>query len=296
VVCGELEYEANNLPRARLCLEQGLDLGQRSATVPVTLYALEILSRLELAMGQAETALSTIEKAKQMASPSIKTMWYDEILALEASLHLRLGNLAAAERWADQQTFCVAEAADSMHRYRYRAYARLLLAQDRLQQARAILANLARSAAKDDRQRDLLTIYLLQSLLEHKSGREQNALGLLEKALALAAPQDYVRAFLDESPAVIHLLPRVRHVAPDFVHTLTRHSAAAPPQPLIEPLSERELEILSLLAADLTSPQIAEACFIAVSTVRSHIKSIYRKLDVHSRHEAIERAQALKLL
>jgi LuxR family maltose regulon positive regulatory protein len=66
--------------------------------------------------------------------------------------------------------------------------------------------------------------------------------------------------------------------------------------PLIEPLSEREIKVLRLMAADLSSPEIAEALIIAVSTVRSHIKRIYRKLDVHSRYEAVERARALDLL
>jgi LuxR family maltose regulon positive regulatory protein len=72
--------------------------------------------------------------------------------------------------------------------------------------------------------------------------------------------------------------------------------AQSRPQPLIEPLSEREIEVLRLLARGMSNPEIAQALFIAVSTVRSHCKSIYAKLDVHKRWDAVQRAQELGLL
>ena len=95
------------------------------------------------------------------------------------------------------------------------------------------------------------------------------------------------------------LLPEVRSIAPAFVDTLLEAFTSETEMaisPLSEPLSEREVEILRLMAKGLTSPQIAENLIVAVSTVRSHRKHIYRKLDVHSRYEAIERAKALDLL
>ena len=177
------------------------------------------------------------------------------------------------------------------------AYARLLLAQSRPQEAQVILANLERSAQHDDRQRDLITIHILQSLAERQLGREASALAYVEKALRLAAPEDYVRAFLDEAPAVAEMLVKLNHVAPQFVdklHVPTPPHSHSPT--LIEPLSDRELHVLRLLTTDLSAPEIAEELFVAVSTVRSHIKHIYGKLDAHSRYEAVERAKALGLL
>jgi LuxR family maltose regulon positive regulatory protein len=192
-------------------------------------------------------------------------------------------------------------------------YVRLLLAQGRLEEAQALLARLERLATHRGRQRSLITIHVQQALAEQMLGNKAQALTALEKALSLAAPEDYRRAFLDEGPLVAVLLPRMEHVAPAFVNHLQRTFATETKDerrrtkrvdssfgpgspPLVEPPSERELQVLRLMAAGLSGPEIAEELVIAVSTVRSHIKSIYSKLDVHSRHEAVERAKALHLL
>ncbi|MBN1874600.1 MAG: hypothetical protein JXA33_10255 [Anaerolineae bacterium] len=316
---GILEYEANNLSQARLYLQRGLELGQQSATVPVVIYAMEGLAQLEFAMGESETALSVIQEACRLASRSVKYVWRDETLALEATLELRWGNLLAAERWAASANLSVAESADSIHRYEYQAYAHLLLAQNRSKEAQAILANLERSARHDNRHRDLMTIHILQSLAERQIGHEVGALSYLEQALRLAVAEDYFRAFLDEDPAVAEMLVKLKHIAPQFVDKLLAafgvgecgsvgvweygrtsptlpHSHTFHPFTLLEPLSDRELQVLRLLATDLSAPEIAGELIVAVSTVRSHIKHIYGKLDTHSRYEAVERAKALGLL
>ncbi|MBN1875074.1 MAG: hypothetical protein JXA33_12650 [Anaerolineae bacterium] len=313
---GILEYEANNLPQARLYLQRGLELGQQSATVPVVLYAMEGLAQLEFAMGESETALSTIREAHRLASRSVKYAWRDETLALETVLEMRRGNLLAAEHWAASANLSVAESADSIHRYEYQAYAHLLLAQNHPQEAQAILANLERSARRDGRQRDLITIHILQSLAERQLGHKSGALDYLGQALRLAMPEDYVRAFLDEDPVVAELLVEAKHIAPRFVDKLLAafsvweyermgeilphpHTPIPPHSDtpgLIDPLSERELEVLHLLATDLSAPEIAERLIVAASTVRSHIKHIYEKLNTHSRYEAVERAKALGFL
>jgi LuxR family maltose regulon positive regulatory protein len=92
----------------------------------------------------------------------------------------------------------------------------------------------------------------------------------------------------------------VRHVAPEFADELLATFGVFLPHThtpaLIEPLSDRELEVLRLLASNLSAPEIAEELVIAVSTVRSHIKHIYGKLDAHSRYEAIEQARKLDLI
>jgi LuxR family maltose regulon positive regulatory protein len=118
-----------------------------------------------------------------------------------------------------------------------------------------------------------------------------------------------VRIFADEGPSMAHLLHEVaaRGVAPEYVARLL---AAFPqlvspvqhaPRPaersyMVEPLSERELEVLRLLAGGLSNPEIAQKLYVAVSTVRSHTKSIYGKLNAHSRWEAVQRARELGLL
>jgi LuxR family maltose regulon positive regulatory protein len=174
----------------------------------------------------------------------------------------------------------------------------VLLALERASEAQSLLSRLERAAREDGRHRHLLTIHIQQALVELRLGSKAKALEYLEGALHLAAPEDYVRAFLDEDRALAQLLPHARRVAPEFVDGLLVAFGASPLQTLtlIEPLSDRELEVLRLMAADLSAPEIAEELVIAVSTVRSHIKHIYIKLDAHSRYEAVERARELELV
>jgi LuxR family maltose regulon positive regulatory protein len=127
----------------------------------------------------------------------------------------------------------------------------------------------------------------------------------LGEALSLAEPGGYLRVFLDEGEPMAGLLRQAasRGIAPAYVAKLlaafepeSAEGAAPQPQPLVEPLSERELEVLRLLAAGLSNPEIAEELVVAVSTVRSHCKSIYGKLGVHRRWDAVQQAQELGLI
>ena len=117
---------------------------------------------------------------------------------------------------------------------------------------------------------------------------------------AIAEPSGYIRLVLDQGPPIQKLLEKIKRTA--YINKLLSqfHPAGrrpvAPPQPLIDPLSERELEILRLLPTNLTTPEMAAELYISVSTVRSHIKNIYSKLNVHRRTEAVNHAGELGLL
>jgi len=132
----------------------------------------------------------------------------------------------------------------------------------------------------------------------------QRALSALERALALAQPEEYVRTFLDEGEPMARLLRQAisEGIAPNYaVRLLADFDAEVDPTPpamdaLVEPLTERELEVLRLIAAGLSNSDIADELFIAVSTVKSHVNHIYGKLDVDNRVQAINRARALELL
>jgi LuxR family maltose regulon positive regulatory protein len=139
-------------------------------------------------------------------------------------------------------------------------------------------------------------------------GEHDAALEAIKSALTLAEPEGYVRTFIDEGPPMAELLRQAvaRGIAVDYAGRLlaaleketTEVQRMVEPYPptLVEPLSERELEVLRLWTTHLSSTEIAEELFISAHTVRSHIKSIYGKLSVHSRKDAIQRAQELRLL
>jgi LuxR family maltose regulon positive regulatory protein len=141
-------------------------------------------------------------------------------------------------------------------------------------------------------------------------GDTDQAITALEKALTLAKPAGFIRIFVDEGPLMARLLYETlsRGIAPDYVRRLLAafpvtepeqpdvSKTRAPNSELIEPLSERELEVLQLIAEGLTNPEIASRLFLALNTVKTHAGNIYGKLNVHSRTQAIARAQVLGLL
>jgi LuxR family maltose regulon positive regulatory protein len=152
----------------------------------------------------------------------------------------------------------------------------------------------------------------VQALAHQMQGDIPAALVPLQRALRLAEPEDYVRVFVDEGPpmAILLLEAATRGIMPGYTARLLAASGAeqprsADPAPLpasatsqhpIEPLSERELEVLRLFKTELSGPEIANELMIAVSTVRTHTKSIFGKLDVTNRRAAVKRAAELDLI
>jgi LuxR family maltose regulon positive regulatory protein len=151
---------------------------------------------------------------------------------------------------------------------------------------------------------------MLQALAFQAEGDTARAMAALERALTLAEPGGFVRVFVDEGPPMARLLYEAasREIAPDYARRLLAafpvaeaeqtgpfKTQAAKPE-LVEPLSERELEVLQLIAEGLTNQEIASRLFLALNTVKAHSRNIYGKLGVHSRTQAIARARALGIL
>jgi LuxR family maltose regulon positive regulatory protein len=299
-----LSYEANELEQAREQVVQALDLAERANMADGILWGRHILARVHLARGDVSAARQTARAGRQYADRldvyEGKAQWF---AAIETQASLLEGDLTAAARWAQATSFSPADTPHHWDEFTYLAYVRLLLAQNRLEDAQRLLDTMERSASQGERRRKLITIYLLQAVAHQAAGYTEGALARVENAVDLAAPEDYRRAFLDEGPAILDLLPRARHLAPDFVsQVLDAASAkdASPPMPrrqaLVEPLSERELEILRLIAAGRSNPEIAELLYLSLNTVKWHAKNLYGKLNVGSRIEAVARAQELELL
>ncbi len=166
-----------------------------------------------------------------------------------------------------------------------------------------MLANLERYARTCGLDGTRITVCVLQAQAEQALGQRAQALARLGEAVRLAAPEGYRRAFLDGGLAVAALLPGVRHLAPAFVDDLLGRLRPVPErgrpaavQPLAEPLSERELEVLQLVAAGLSNSEIAARLFISVGTAKTHVHNILGKLGVEGRPRAIAWARELKLV
>jgi LuxR family maltose regulon positive regulatory protein len=261
------------------------------------------LAHLQQAMGEEDAALATIGETRQIVAQFNLPQADAMVAAAEAEIMLKQGKIAAAERWAQAAGLSPDHSPTHLGESQILTYARLLVAQGRHDEAQALLANCERFAQDGGRQRSLITVRILQAVLAQAARRREEALRYLEEAVRLAAPEGYRRAFLDDGRPVLGLLPSVRHAAPQFVDALLagagmegRPPTGAPAQPLAEPLSVRELEVLGLVVAGLTNREIAERLFITVGTVKTHVHHIYGKLGVSDRAKAIARTRELDLI
>jgi LuxR family maltose regulon positive regulatory protein len=234
-----------------------------------------------------------------------------EAAAWKSRLHLTQGELAAAtSEWEqvsvgdDEPTF--------VREIEQIARARLLVARGEQDEALRLLADLREAAHAAGRTGREIEILALEALTLQAKGKKERAVRTLAQALALAEPEGYVRTFVDEGPEMAALLSegleaqQRGRLTPDVpAHYLRKLSAslerdasrtATPGAERPEPLSERELEVLTLVAAGKTNQEIAKELFVALSTVKTHIKNIYGKLDARNRTQALARARELGLL
>jgi LuxR family maltose regulon positive regulatory protein len=156
----------------------------------------------------------------------------------------------------------------------------------------------------------VIEILMLQALSLQTQEDTDQAITTLEKALTLAQPGGFIRVFVDEGPPMARLLYKAltHGIAPDYTRRLLAAFPIAEPEridpsesqvpesELVEPLSEREIEVLQLIAKGLTNPEIASRLFLSLNTVKVHTRNIYGKLGVHNRTQAVARARALGIL
>jgi LuxR family maltose regulon positive regulatory protein len=166
-----------------------------------------------------------------------------------------------------------------------------------------------KSAKEGNRIGSVIEILVLQALAYEAQGNTQSALKSLERALTLAEPEGYVRIFVDEGLPIAQLLTEItsRGIMTGYTGKLlailkeeTRQRANSSDlptiQPLIEPLSQRELEVLRLVAQGFSNREISERLFLALPTVKGYNRTIFNKLQVHRRTEAVARAREFDLL
>jgi LuxR family maltose regulon positive regulatory protein len=182
--------------------------------------------------------------------------------------------------------------------------ARVLIAQNRADDALILLERLLVQVEALGQMGRALEVLILHALALTDIGDTAGALASLTRALMLGQPEGYVRAFLDESAPIAKLLRRAgsHGISPKYVAELLSQFdrevgiVPASQQPLIEPLTERELEVLHLLADGMSNQEIARKLVVALGTAKTHTASLYRKLDVVSRTQAVARARELGIL
>jgi LuxR family maltose regulon positive regulatory protein len=308
LVLGQACYQANELAQACKYLLTGLELLTRTYDLFRSLWGKIVLAQVYQALGEKEVAQKTLQEVLQTAAP---IGWLKEFFdACEADYQSRTGRIAAAGRWLEAH-FSPTAIPCPKERSLCLMCARVRLRQGRPREAQTILADLERVVRQPDGFSQMLPagffgtltdLLILQALAFQALGREEAALARLEEALRLAAPEGCRRVFLEEGPAVIRLLPHLRHVAPDFVDQLLADFAAEagkrsePAQGLAGLLTDREFEVLRLIATGLRNQEIADRLVISQATVKRHITNLYGKLDASHRAQALARAREIGLL
>jgi LuxR family maltose regulon positive regulatory protein len=323
---GELLYEWNMLDDATAHLEEAIERGQRGGDVKIWLMAYLLLAHVKHALGDLDSVNSILEKVEHLIRQANFTRAHLWLKADRALLEIAKGNVAAAANW--EQTCGLDMDAEPTFalEYEYFILARMLLAQSKTQKAIHIASQLLRMAEEKERTGVMISNLSLLATAYEAANNSKQVIHVLGRALALAEPQGYIRTFVNMGAPMECLLKKLRKAyltrqqsgnnqrwtfSLNYLDTLLAAFGNTqgvlnneteivrnilPMQPLLESLSEREQDVLQLLAAGQSNREIAQHLIVGLNTVKTHVKSIYAKLDVHSRTQALVRAQALRLL
>jgi LuxR family maltose regulon positive regulatory protein len=317
----EVARARNDLEAAAAYLRRSEELGDE-AELPQNPYRSRVAAAgLARAAGDLDGARSLLEEAVRVYvgdySPDVRP-----VPAQLARVQAAIGDLASAREWARGREVTASDELTYLREYEHVTLARLHLAEHALEgsepalrEATGLLERLAEAAEAGGRIGPLIEVLGLQALAQQAGGDQPGALDTLERALALAEPEGHVRVFLDEGDPMSGLLGALAGRRPewgylrDLVEAAQRPSTTTSPSPaktatpvdlqrpaLVDPLSERELVVLRLLASDLDGPSIARELVVSLNTVRTHTKHVYTKLGVNNRRSAVTKAHQLGLL
>jgi len=323
-VMAEVQREWNDLPAAVELASQAWELGKRGEIANGLLGGSLAMVRVLQSMGDFPGALAALESAEEVMRRTGQRLWLQTTGAFRAGIQLRRSRveksadaLDEVARWARDsglQESWRADLAAGFLQLHQRDFAHLVLARFHLARgengtALELLAALLPLAEDTGRTHSVIEILLLEARARDAGGNPEDALAPLRRALALAEPEGFVRIFADEGPDLAGLIERAAPgaVSPEYARRLLEASgremesrpAIAPgtaPEPLAEPLSEREIEVLRLIAAGLSNAEAGRKLFIAPSTVKKHLENIYDKLETRNRTQAIARAREIGLL
>jgi LuxR family maltose regulon positive regulatory protein len=307
---GKILYEQNDLVAAEQHLSRGLErLSRGQITIGLeTGYA--ALAQVRQAHGDTEGALAAIDQAVQIARGNDIVRLSVQTSAYQARIWLAQDRLDLAARWAHD--YRQSDEPEYLREFEDLTLARVLLAQGEPARAQRPLDTLLPAAEAAGRIGAVIEALALRALARQATSDSDGALNALKRALEMAEPEGYVRVFVDAGQPMAQLLREAsarglamdyanklldafqslspRQAQPDLTHPTVQQTA------LVEPLTDREMEVLLCLVEGLSNAEIAQRLFISLPTVKSHTRNIYGKLGVHNRKEAVARARTLGIL
>ncbi len=315
---GELYIERGELETAAQHLLTSQNQGEQIATTDWQHRLCVSQARLKEVTGDLDGALALLDEAERVKIrgplPDVRP-----VEALKAQVWLKQGRLAEALGWVRMQGLSSADDISYRYEFEHITLARVLIAADKreregeadsIDEAVRLLERLLHAAEAGKRIGSVIEILVVQALALQVQSNVSQALTLLERALALAEPQEYIRIFVDEGEPMRLLIEKQSHnrahplndyinkLLAAFAQTAAAQKSAITHQKsdLIEPLSKRELEVLKLLRSELSGPEIAQQLIVSLNTLRTHTKNIFSKLGVNNRRAAVRRAEELDLI
>jgi len=283
-------YQWNDLDAARRHGQQSLQLARQLENVDTPAASWALLARVKLVRGDAASASVLLAEAEQFLKQHHSAHRMPEVAAIQVLTLLHYEDFKSAAELAEKHSLLISQA-------------RVHLKNGDPSSALAVLEPLRWESETKSWQDQRLKAMVLQSLVLQAHGQKEQAVQVLAEALALAEPGGFIRIFIDEGPPMAALLQEtakqgiasnyVRQILEAFGQVETKTSVT---KLLIEPLTERELEVLKLLGTYLKGPEIARQLMVSLNTMRTHTKNIYNKLGVNNRQAAVRRAQELDLL
>ncbi len=293
-------HEMGDDESAAVHLQTAADLDQRTTLVDWPHRWRIGQAQLKESAGQWDAALELLDEAQRVYAKNPVPI-VRPVKAMQARIYLKQGRRDKAEAWVREQRISLSDEVSYMDEYELLTLARLRLADPGVHD---LLERLLALAKAQNRQGSVLNILVTQALAHQAQACQSQALTSLERALTLAAPQGYMRTFVDEGEKVRLMIADYRVAIEKHSHPLLAYIdklLTTFPQSEIENqqseiLSSRELEILQLVAQGLSNSEISQRLYLALSTVKGHNLRIFAKLQSQNRTEAVARARELGLL
>jgi len=306
VSIGRIMRQMNLLEEASQFITKGLALCRVWNVADILAFSCIEMAHLYQSQGDHEKGKLLLQEATQLFSQI--SSWGQNIAAAhQAKYNLALGDIQSAKHWAEALDLDMNGDYLPHREIEYLTLVRVLITQKRFKEAQAVIGRIFPFTKISGKKQTELELFILQSLLYYAQGDMDRAFEPLKNAFSIGEVEGYIRIFVDKGPQMASLLYEALKagMSPGYIQQLLAAFPAgesevedyqSDPSGLIEPLSEREKDVLQLVAKGLTNKVIADKLYLSIHTIKTHTRNIYGKLGVNNRTQAVNKARTLGII